>query len=194
MKIVRFDTIESLQMSFGLVPKVLIPLMWLSLCTNSLEWLMYMRWNSETSSSLHALKLSVLIMMDGVTLSSMTKSKVSVFALGTMAVEIFPIRISKPSTDTLQLLLSLVYFWNSAEITLVRIYLPIWFVAWKLRGYDKSQTHVETNGGVGLDTNNLGDSSCRRTRDKVAQKVLLAFSAKDDFYIHNSNYRLFLWS
>ena len=33
-----------------------------------------------------------------------------------------------------------------------------------VRGYEKSQPHVETNGCVGLDTNNLDSSSCRCPR------------------------------
>ncbi len=59
------------------------------------------------------------------------------------------------------------HFSDSTEITLVSLDLHIQFIARKLRGYEKSHSHVETNDRVGLDTNNLGSKSGRSLSYKV---------------------------
>jgi hypothetical protein len=87
------------------------------------------------------------------------------------------------------------FFSDSTETTLIILDLSIQCLAWKIRGYEKSLPHIETNGRVGLDTNNFGSSSCRRPGYKVLQKPVFPPQQKATFsYVHNSNYRLFLWS
>jgi hypothetical protein len=135
-------------------------------------------------------------MLSVVTLSSMIGSNPPFLALVTMAVKTFPPRLSKPNAATLPAApLPRSPFSDSTEITLISLDPHIQFVAGKFRGYEKSQPNVETNGRLGLDTNNLCNNSCPRFSYKVLPKPVFLSWRKTTFsYVLNSNYRLSSWS
>jgi len=196
MKIVRFDAIESSQMSFGLVPKVFDPVDVISPVGEELGMI-----------DAHVMKfcdVECIVRLESVGVNNAVRSDY----LFNDREQGFGSCVRHDSRKNLPSPLKQAEyshfascssasfpFSDSTEITLISLDLPIQFVAGKLRGYEKSQPHVETNGRVGLDTNNLGSSSCRRPGYKVLQKPVLSSRRKTTFsYVHNSNYRLFSWS
>ena len=100
MKIVRFDAIESSQMSFGLVPKVFDPVDVISPVGEELGMI-----------DAHVMKfcdVECIVRLESVGVNNAVRSdslfndreQGLVLALGAMVVSIFPPRLSKPNTAT----------------------------------------------------------------------------------------------
>jgi len=175
MKIVRFDAIESSQMSLGLVLKVFDPVDAISPLGEELGMI-----------DAHVMKfrdVEYIVRLEGIGVNNAVQGD----SLFNDRKQGFGSCVRYDSRKNLPAPLNQAEhghftgcpsasfpFSDSTEITFISLDLPIQFIAGKLRGYEKSQPHVETNGRVGLDTNNLGDSSCRSPRHKVFQKPVLS--------------------
>ena len=102
MVIVWFDAIKSLQMLFGLVPKVFFHIHVISLVAEKSGRVDAHEIEASDVERIVCVEGLGEKMLSGVTLSSMIGSKVSVLALGTMAVKnTFPPCLSKLNTVTL---------------------------------------------------------------------------------------------
>ena len=196
VEIARFDAIESSQMSLGLVPEVFDPVDAISFFGEEFGMI--------DTHVMEVGNVECIVCLEGIGVNNTVRSD-SLFndreqGFGSCVRHdsrknlAAPLKQAKDGHFARCSFVSFA-FSDSTEITLISLDLPIQFVAGKLRGYEKSQPHVETNGRVGLDTNNLGSSSCRRPGYKVLQKPVLSSRRKTTFsYVHNSNYRLFSWS
>lgn len=190
MKIVRFDAIESSQMSFGLVPKVFDPVDVISPVGEELGMI-----------DAHVMKfcdVECIVRLESVGVNNAVRSD----SLLNDRKQGFGSCVRYDSRKNLPAPLkqgeyghftgcssASFPFSGSAEITFISLDLTIQLIAGKLRDYEKSEPHVETNSRVGFDTKNLGSSSCRRPRYKVFQKPILASRRKTTFsLVHDSNY------
>ena len=173
MKIVRFDAIEFSKMSFGLVPKVFDPVDVISPVGEELGMI-----------DAHVMKfcdVECIVRLESVGINNAVRSD-SLFndreqGFGSCVrhdgrKKHLPALFKKAKYSHFASCSSASFpFSDSIEITLISLDLSIQFVAGKLRGYEKSQPHVETNGRVGLNTNNLGSSSCRRPGYKMLKSL-----------------------